>query len=141
MHASAAQLPARIQRTDLFNIRDHPAMLEHDIDADLSHNAIPLRRIYALNNGNKADDIPRSRHSDRHPAGRIQLSGGHRDRGDHGFAIVRHAPGRQSGAVAEPQTLWLTSPSYRRSEATPPASGRPVARYLLMAVAFVFLVA
>lgn len=56
MHASAA-LPARIQRTDLFNIRDHPAILEHDIDADLSHNAIPLRRIYALNNGNKADDI------------------------------------------------------------------------------------
>ncbi|CAH2407671.1 hypothetical protein MES5069_620017 [Mesorhizobium escarrei] len=47
MHASAAQLPARIQRTDLFNIRDHPAMLEDDIDADLSHNAIPLRRIYA----------------------------------------------------------------------------------------------
>jgi hypothetical protein len=49
MHASAAQLPDRIQRTDLFNIRDHPAMLEHDIDADLSHNATPLRRIYALN--------------------------------------------------------------------------------------------
>jgi len=39
----------------------------------------------------------------------------------------------------EPQTLWLTSPSYRRSEATPPTSERPVARYLLMAVALVFL--
>lgn len=59
MHASAAQLPARIQRTDLFNIRDHPATLEHDIDADLSHNAILLRRIYALNNRNKAADVPR----------------------------------------------------------------------------------
>lgn len=43
-------------------------MFKHDVDADLSHNAIPLRRIYALNNGNKADDIRRSRHSDRHPA-------------------------------------------------------------------------
>ena len=36
----------------------------------------------------------------------------------------------------EAQTLWLTSPSCRRSEATPPASEQPVARYLLMAVAF-----
>lgn len=78
-------------------------MFKHDVDADLSHNAIPLRRICALNNGNKADDIPRSRHSDRHPAGRIQLSGGHRDRVDHGFAIVRDAPGRRSGAVVEPK--------------------------------------
>ncbi|WP_292311585.1 hypothetical protein [Mesorhizobium sp.] len=54
------QLPARIQRTDLFNIRDHPAIFKHDVDADLSHNAIPLRRIYALNNGNKADDLVQS---------------------------------------------------------------------------------
>ncbi|RWH84623.1 MAG: hypothetical protein EOQ86_02535 [Mesorhizobium sp.] len=82
-------------------------MLEHDVDADLSHNAIPLRRIYVLNNGNKADDIPRSAHSDHHPAGRIQLPA--------------------ATAIA--------------SEAIPPASERPVARYLLMAVAFVFLVA
>ncbi|WP_292481699.1 hypothetical protein [Mesorhizobium sp.] len=88
MHASAAQLPPCIQRTDLFNIRDHPAILEHDVDAELSHNAIPLRRIYALNNGNKADDIPRSRHSVRYPAGRIQLSGGHSDRGDYGFDMA-----------------------------------------------------
>lgn len=34
-------------------------MLEHDIDVDLSHNAILLRRIYALNNRNKAADVPR----------------------------------------------------------------------------------
>lgn len=108
-------------------------MLEHDVDADLFHNAIPLRQIYALNNGNKADDIPRSQHSDRHPGWKNTTSGGHRDRGDHGFAIIRDAPGRQSGAVVEPQTLWLTSPSCGRLEATPPVSD--VARYL-MAVAF-----
>jgi hypothetical protein len=92
-----------------------------------------LRRIYVLNNGNKVDDIPRSAHSDHHPAGRIQLPAAT------AIAAIMLLPSFAMLLVVNMVQSWspnamadvtIVQKRHRR-----PASSRS-ARYLLMAVAF-----
>ena len=54
--------------------------------------------------------------ADRHPARGVQLRRRHRDRRDHARPVLRDASDDQSGAVVEPQALWLirsSSPTTR----------------------------